>query len=140
MSEEKHTPEPWDDTEFVGDDAGPMRSAEDVAVAVAASAAGGGAFLFGATAGGYLDADGRHRVLCYTGNGPASAANSRRIVACVNALAGVPTAAVEAGVVAELVRVLGLVKVFGSRGGTPEGLSVSGLIDNVFLDLKGKAS
>ena len=34
----------------------------------------------------------------------ASDANARRIVACVNALAGIPIEAIESGVVAELVR------------------------------------
>lgn len=34
----------------------------------------------------------------------ASDANSRRIVACVNALAGIPIEAIESGVVAELVK------------------------------------
>lgn len=36
----------------------------------------------------------------------ASDANARRIVACVNALAGIPIEAIESGVVAELVSVL----------------------------------
>ena len=34
----------------------------------------------------------------------ASDANARRIVACVNALAGIPIEAIESGVVAELVK------------------------------------
>jgi hypothetical protein len=35
--------------------------------------------------------------VCHVGNGPTSAENARRIVACVNALAGIPTEALEAG-------------------------------------------
>jgi hypothetical protein len=39
--------------------------------------------------------------VCHVGNGPTSAENARRIVACVNACAGLSTEALEAGMLAE---------------------------------------
>jgi hypothetical protein len=42
--------------------------------------------------------------VCHVGNGPTSAENARRIVACVNALAGIPTEALEAGAVRSLIK------------------------------------
>jgi hypothetical protein len=44
---------------------------------------------------------------CHTGNGPASAANARRIVACVNACAGLSTEALEAGALSVLLDATG---------------------------------
>lgn len=102
MSKAEHTPEPWDDTEFVGDDGRPPATAEDVAAMVASSTLEGGAFLYGVTVDGLVDEQGRSKVVCYTGNGPASAANSRRIVACVNACQGISTEALADGAVSDL--------------------------------------
>jgi hypothetical protein len=54
--------------------------------------------------------------VCHVGNGPTSAENARRIVAAVNAVAGIPTAALESGALAKALDALVICEASGSCG------------------------
>lgn len=72
--------EPWEWTTFTKPDGSPIITAEDVAETTAASARHHvGNELHGISLAGLGDAAGPN-VVCYTGNGPQSAAHARAIV------------------------------------------------------------
>ena len=78
IAEARH--EPWEWTTFTKPDGTPIITAEDVAETTAASARKGvGNELHGITLAGLGD-DAGPNVVCYTGNGPASAVHARAIV------------------------------------------------------------
>jgi len=82
-----HAPAPWQAAHFTRHDGAPIETVEDVAETVAQSArASDGLTLYGVTAGS-PDRDGAVKVVCFTGNGPMSAAHAALIAAAPELLA-----------------------------------------------------
>lgn len=79
------TPTPWDFTYFTRPNDEPITTVEHVIEALTRSARDGGGFLWGVTSPVEKDGEGLYKVICYTGNGPASEENARLIANAVNA-------------------------------------------------------
>jgi len=90
----EHTKEPWMFTKFTKADGSPIKTSQDVIDTLAHSARKSDiAELWGVTID--HEDDESAIVICYSGNGPTSQDNARRIAACVNACAGISTSYLE---------------------------------------------
>ena len=81
----------------------------------------------------YVDNGVRGQLVCTLADNDRLEANARRIVAAVNACAGIPTDALEAGAVADLLAACESIRPwlhgFTTDDGTPDGVSVFDLLD-----------